>query len=146
MKRYIKQLFIILGASLIFVSCNNNLFERCFLLAISVENKTDTELVLEIHENPGDYYTIKYIQADSIGALIFDEYWGTRKEDYPPESVVVEGLNKISIYREVDGERQVLPDKWINNLANTTVNYDMFLGAGSGSYEITITDEMFLDE
>lgn len=146
MKKYIKQLLLIIITSFIFVSCNSNLFERCFFLAISVENQTETELVLEIHETPGDYYIIRYIQANSIGSLIFDEYWGTRKEDYPPESVVVEGLNKISIYRDVDGERQILPDKWINNLANNTVNYDMFLGAGSGTYEITVTDEMFLDD
>ena len=144
MKSSLKIITIISIINLLLVGCNpDSLFDGHFYMQINVVNNTETELLLERHETSGDFNVTKHIK-DGSETLAVGEYGGSKGDDYPPEEVVVEALRDISIYRNVNGELQELPRNWFNNLNAFEISKDYWFSDCTVTYQINITDEMFL--
>jgi len=145
MKNRLKILIIVSFIGLLFVGCTpDSLFDGHFYMQINVVNNTETELVLERHEASGDFSVTKHIK-DGSETLAFGEYGGSKGDDYPPEEVVVEALQEVSVYRNVDGELQELPRSWFNNLNVFEISKDYWFSDCTVTYQITVTEEMFSD-
>ena len=111
-------------------------------LAMGIDNQTDTELITQWD---GTYEIYSHsIPKNETGALYFGRFDGDRELQFPLEEDVVKMMEKVSIYRYVDGEKQYLPRSYFESLSFYEVEdlgWDM--GAKNVSYSITINEEMF---
>lgn len=143
MKRHLIILAAMLVCGLMHVGCKpDSLSDGHFYMQINVVNSTETKLVLERHESSGDFSVTKHIKEGSE-TLAFGEYGGSKGDDYPPEDVVVEALQEVSVYRNVDGELQELPRSWFNDLNAFEISKDYWFSDCTVTYQITVTEEMF---
>lgn len=145
MKSSHQNIIIVLCAIFLLASCKpDSLFEGHFYMQINVVNQTASELVVERYESSGDFCVTKKIQKGGE-TLAFGEYIGSRKDDFPPEKVVVEALQEVKVFRKANGVQQELPRRWFNNLEPFEISKEYWFGDCIVTYQISVTDEMFSD-
>ena len=144
MKKQVLLLAALLICGMMHVGCKpDSLFDGHFYMQINVVNNTESELVLERHETSGDFNVTKHIQNGGSETLAFGEYGGSKKDDYPPVEVVVEALQDVRIYRNINGELQELSNSWFSNLNAFEISKDYWFSDCTVTYQITVTEEMF---
>ena len=57
--------------------------------------------------------------------------------------VVVEALQDVRIYRNINGELQELSNSWFSNLNAFEISKDYWFSDCTVTYQITVTEEMF---
>lgn len=132
---------------LMFVSCTPEaMFDGNFNLQISVINQSDAELVIERHDVSGDFVVKKNIPvSENESGLYLGEYCGNKKDDYPPDDVVLQEIQNIRIYRDMDGSQQELPRTCFNRLSAFEVNKDYWFDICTITYKIIVTENMFTE-
>ena len=111
-------------------------------LSMGIDNQTETELITEW---VGTYESYSHsIPKNETGGLYFGRFDGDKELQFPHEEDVVKMMEKVSIYRYVDGEKQYLPRRYFESMSFYEVKdngWDM--GAEMVSYNITINEDMF---
>ena len=143
MKRYCTNILVVLCVNFLLVGCKpDSLFEGHFYMQINVVNQTASELVVEHHESSGNFSVTNKVQKGSE-TLAFGEYFGSKKDEFPPEKIVVEALQEVKVYRKTNGVQQELSRSWFKNLDAFEISKEYWFGDCTVTYQINVTDEMF---
>ena len=120
-------------------SCGKDSYFNCFL---HLTNSTEHNIYIEkrIDENSVNLTTIA---ANEVNKYVLGEIDRHIGEDNPPETFIIEKLQNIRIYREINDTIQELPRHYYDNLDDFTLLTDFFMGTYEMYYCLNVTEEMF---